>query len=190
MARSRTRQKPAPRPTPSRREVDREALIQTLAQSRIRPLREDECKLLEEAVETLAFLTAEVERKGTTIERLRRWLFGASTERTDQVCPEITAEAPADGKPEEEGGAPPAKDKQPRRKGDSHGRNGRKDFPSAQRVRVDLVGLKPGDPCPECPNGKVYPLQEPKVLIRIKGMAPIEATVFELERMRSGVWTF
>ena len=44
--------------------------------------------------------------------------------------------------------------------------------------------MKPGDACPECPNGKVYAQKEPKTLIRIVGQAPIQATVHELERLR------
>jgi transposase len=44
--------------------------------------------------------------------------------------------------------------------------------------------LKSGDSCPECPNGKVYVQKEPKALIRIVGQAPIQATVYNLERLR------
>jgi hypothetical protein len=41
--------------------------------------------------------------------------------------------------------------------------------------------LKAGDPCPDgqC-DGKVYPQRDPGVLVRIKGQAPIAATVYEL----------
>ena len=162
------------------------ALADALAFGRQRPLTEEEFQLLQLAIETLVFLTLELERKDTTIGRLRKWLFGASTERTDQVCPE--PEAPGDGAtaadPAAEGATGSVPEPKPRRKGGSHGRNGRKDFPGAQRVKVPIENLKPGDPCPECPKGKVYPMPIPKVLIRIKGMAPIEATIFELERMR------
>ena len=44
--------------------------------------------------------------------------------------------------------------------------------------------LKPGDPCPECREGRVYRQKEPKTLIRIVGQAPLKATVFEMERLR------
>ncbi len=45
--------------------------------------------------------------------------------------------------------------------------------------------MKAGDPCPdaEC-GGKVYAQREPGVLVRIKGQAPIAATVYELEKLR------
>ena len=44
--------------------------------------------------------------------------------------------------------------------------------------------LQPGDPCPECREGKVYRQKEPKTLIRFVGQAPLKATVFEMERLR------
>jgi hypothetical protein len=43
--------------------------------------------------------------------------------------------------------------------------------------------LRHGDPCPECPKGKVHRLKEPARLVRVVGMAPLTATVYELERL-------
>jgi hypothetical protein len=45
--------------------------------------------------------------------------------------------------------------------------------------------LKAGDTCPdaEC-GGKVYAQRDPGVLVRVKGQAPIAATVYELEKLR------
>ena len=44
--------------------------------------------------------------------------------------------------------------------------------------------LDSGDPCPECRRGKVYRQKEPATLVRFVGHAPLEATVFEMERLR------
>jgi transposase len=44
--------------------------------------------------------------------------------------------------------------------------------------------LKAGDLCPECQRGKVYLQREPGVLVRLIGRAPIEATVYELQKLR------
>jgi transposase len=71
---------------------------------------------------------------------------------------------------------------EPAKKG--HGRNGAGTFTSAARVTVRHETLQPGDPCPECGAGKVYRQKEPKALVRIIGQAPLEATVFEMERLR------
>jgi hypothetical protein len=65
-----------------------------------------------------------------------------------------------------------------------HGRNAASAFTGAEKVSVQHAQLRPGDPCPECREGKVYRQKEPKTLIRIVGQAPLKATVFEMERMR------
>ena len=65
-----------------------------------------------------------------------------------------------------------------------HGRNAASAFTGAETVSVQHAQLKPGDPCPECREGKVYRQKEPKTLIRIVGQAPLKATVFEMERLR------
>jgi len=149
---------------------------------------EDYTKLLR-AVETLGFLTSELEDKRTTIKRLRDLLFGPKTEKTSKVLPnqaeeggEKNAETSGDseeGKEEvnEEGGG------KEKRKG--HGRNGADAYAGAKKIEVKHESLKPGDPCPEvgC-EGKVYKLPDPGVLVRIVGQAPLGATVYELEKLR------
>ena len=52
------------------------------------------------------------------------------------------------------------------------------------KSRFRTRSLKAGDPCPDCQRGKVYPQRDPGVLVRIKGQAPIAATVYELEKLR------
>ncbi len=46
------------------------------------------------------------------------------------------------------------------------------------------VTLKGGDACQGCLKGKVYPLEEPAVRVRVTGMAPLAATVWECDRLR------
>src|SRR6202050_1656602 len=65
-----------------------------------------------------------------------------------------------------------------------HGRNAASAFTGAEKVSVQHAQLKPGDPCPECREGRVYRQKQPKTLIRIVGQAPLKATVFEIERLR------
>ena len=134
-------------------------------------LSAEDRETLKAAVETLAFLTQELERKGTSIDRLRRLLFGPTTEKTSKVLDEQSpprgdAQAPA---------------KEPRK---GHGRNGAEDYRGAERVKVAHATLHHGDPCPECPKGKVYLMPEPGVLVRVRGMSPLRATVYEVERLR------
>jgi hypothetical protein len=52
-----------------------------LARAKAGPLGDAEVDKLKAAMDTLAFLTRELEAKGASIQRLRRMLFGPSTER-------------------------------------------------------------------------------------------------------------
>lgn len=63
-----------------------------------------------------------------------------------------------------------------------HGRNSASTYTGAQRMVIPAK-LTGGDACPECARGRVYP-QRPKRLVRVVGQAPLEATVYELERLR------
>ena len=65
-----------------------------------------------------------------------------------------------------------------------HGRNGAADYTGAERILTPHESLKPGDSCPECEQGKVYPLPDPQVIVRVRGQAPVQATVYEQEGLR------
>lgn len=65
-----------------------------------------------------------------------------------------------------------------------HGRRGVAAFTGANRVPIAHATLHAGDRCPECRQGKVYRQKEPATLVRFVGHAPLEATVFEMERLR------
>lgn len=175
------------KPASARREVSLEALEAIVERTKA-ALSEEEYDTLKSAVDTLAFLTQELEKKGVSIKRLRKLIFGASTEKTSQVVGEIagdTANEADDASPE--GGASTvdeAAQDGPKQKRKGHGRNGAADYRGAEKVKVAHESLKRGDACPECPKGKLYPLSEPAVLVRVTGMAPLGATVYELERLR------
>jgi transposase len=65
-----------------------------------------------------------------------------------------------------------------------HGRNGAQAYAGASKVVVPHPSLHAGDPCPGCGKGKVYPQKEPRILVRIVGQAPLQATVYSLDRLR------
>ncbi|MDI7269698.1 MAG: IS66 family transposase, partial [Myxococcota bacterium] len=81
-------------------------------------------------------------------------------------------------------GADAAAGQQPKPKAPGHGRNGAAAYVGAVPVPVPHGSLDRGDPCPACEKGKVYPLAQPEVLIRVRAMAPLQASRFELERLR------
>jgi hypothetical protein len=98
-----------------------------------------------------------------------RLLRKRSTEKTSAVLP---AAAPA-GKPDTSASVPAG-----------HGRNRAAAFTGANRVSIAHTTLHGGDRCPGRLKGKVYRQKEPATLIRFVGQAPVEATVFEMERLR------
>jgi len=58
-------------------------------------------------------------------------------------------------------------------------------YTGANKIPVAHESLKNGDRCPECRKGKLYGGHiEPAPLVRIIGAAPIQATVYELEKLR------
>jgi len=136
---------------------------------------------LKAAMDTLAVVTAELQAKGTSLDRLRRLLFGAKTEKTST----IVGQGPAPGAPGATG--PPGAAARPPDAGaqrPGHGRHGAAAYPGADRVKVAHPSLRRGDGCPECAKGKIYPLAEPATLVRITGMAPLGGAVYECERWR------
>jgi transposase len=130
---------------------------------------------LQAAIRTLGYVTELLETRQATLEKLRRLLCHSSTEKTKTVLQQTGIETGE--KKRKEPGAP--KSKAP-----GHGRNGAAAYRGARKVEVPHASLKAGDPCPDCQRGKVYPQRDPGVLVRIKGQAPIAATVYELEKFR------
>ena len=72
------------RPGTVRRDL-RLAELQGIVERAKTVLCESDHAALAQAVQTLAFLTQELQAKGASLERLRRMLFGAPTEKTSQV---------------------------------------------------------------------------------------------------------
>jgi transposase len=143
-------------------------------------LCEADHEALLQAVQTLTFLTQQLQAKGASLDRLRRMLFGSPTEKTSQVLDNATSTV-GDGPTIGEGspGQDVARPKPP-----GHGRNGAAAYRGAEKIRVPHDKLHGGDECPQCQKGKVYALSSPSVLVRITGMAPLGAKVYECEQLR------
>jgi hypothetical protein len=164
--------------------------------TRTEPLPAHDHATLKAAVDTLARLTEELETTTTTLERVRRLIFGPRTETTDTVlgkdkqAPTDAPVPPADAAPAAPGATDGAATLPPHQKTRTgHGRNGADQYPRAPRISVTHATLKQGDPCPEpgC-TGRVYvQRQEPAVLVRVTGVAPLQAQVYTLERLRCGL---
>jgi transposase len=153
-------------------------------------------------VEAYLELTDLVRHNDISMARLQRILFGASTEKTSSILPEDledpgtdagvnedvdpspneTDEATGSTGSTDEEPAEPAEPAEPDRRG--HGRNGAEDYPGAQIISISHASLQPGDACPECGDGTVYERKQPGTIIRVVGQAPLQATVYELQKLR------
>jgi transposase len=136
-------------------DVNLEELDRIIERGTQAPLSESESEKLKSALPALAGMLA----KPRTTEKTKNVL-----EQPETPAPENDSESP---------------DKTP-----GHGRNGAASYSGAQRVAVPHSTLQAGDACPGCEKGKVYPQKEPRTLVRIVGQAPLQATVYELDRLR------
>jgi transposase len=132
---------------------------------------EDHAKL-KAAMATLAIIAEELQRKQTSLDRLRRVLFGAPTEKTHTI---VGAAAPPSA---------PSASPEPGAPRPGHGRTAAAAYTGAETITIPHPTLRRGARCPQCPTGKIYPLAEPATLVRITGMAPLGATVYACERWR------
>ena len=117
------------------------------------------------------------QEKSYAILRLLNRFFGRRTEKAREVLKRCSPEQdlPASLKTQGESSRESPK---------GHGRNGASAYEGAQKVCVPHSCYKAGDRCPLCPKGKLYPFGEPGVEVRIVGRAPLDATVYELEKLR------
>ena len=167
-------------------ELNMEELESILQRAQTAPLDEKDCAKFKALIESYAYLTELVEDKGTTIARLRKLLFGSRTEKTRDVIKDGDNDKTASSASDQDDDATPsANDKEERagpRRG--HGRNGADDYEGAERIPVPHGSLQSGDTCPDCKRGKVYEMSPPGVLVRITGQAPLQAKVYELQKLR------
>jgi transposase len=139
-------------------------------------LGEDGYQKLRAAIRTLGYVTELLEKQETTLAKLRELLCPAGTEKTEKVLQQAGVDT-GEKKSKTAGGNS--------RKKPGHGRHGAADYRGANKIAVPHGSLKRGDPCPDAQcSGKVYVQRDPGVLVRIKGQAPLAATVYELEKLR------
>jgi hypothetical protein len=152
-------------PKPQKVEVSDEELDAILAKAASAPLSEQELELLKQVLDTLRYVTSELEKKRVSVQRLKALLFGPSTEKTRPRLRDILAKAAngnSSGGDDEAVAAPPptssptkpteGTDKESRaasqpsddcrgRKG--HGRNGSDAYDGAEHHSVSHPTLNP-----------------------------------------------
>ncbi|MBV9309048.1 MAG: IS66 family transposase [Acidobacteriaceae bacterium] len=143
-------------PIPRRRiDVNLEELDQIIDRGRQAPLSESDGQKLKVALHTMA----------------DQLMPKRTTEKTSAVLSTTAAEAAAPSEVEKQKPA-------------GHGRHSVAAFVGASRVVIPHATLQPGHTCPECSQGKVYRQKNPATIVRFIGQAPLQATVYEMERLR------
>jgi transposase len=130
----------------------------------VNALTDEDCIVLTVIVDNYAILDRAVEEKSGKIMKLLRMIFGVQTEKARMVL-----DLP-----------PKTKEKKDKPKG--HGRNSASLY-NAEKVAVPHTVLKKGDICPGCEKGKLYPSPS-GVTIRVTGNAPLDASLWEQEKLR------
>ncbi len=121
---------------------------------------------IEAMTELLPELLQLLEQKSMSIGRLRKLVFGATTESARNLC----------------GGTPKAPPTRGKRRG--HGRRGQVTYTGAVRVWVAHQSLKDGELCPDCGKGKLRRQKRPTTVVTVSAQPPVGASIHELERLR------
>lgn len=158
-------------------------------------LRDEDTELMGRIFDSYIHLFQIVGDKNTTIARLRKLLFGASTEKASKLTDENdTPQEPSanDGETAdndlsdaEGGGLTDGADGAMTKDAPSpgHGRYSADDYPGAKQVDIPHAQLCRGDNCPKCQRGTLYE-KAPSLFVRFVGQAPLQATAYRLQRFR------
>ena len=162
-------------------EVNCQQIEDLLDRAASNTLREEDTELMRQITAAYVQLFVIVGDKNTTIARLRKLLFGASSEKTDNVVGDTdssSGDESSDEPHDKDSNSTPHDEPPP-----GHGRYAADDYPGANQVAVAHPTLAAGDDCPECGQGTVYE-KTPGVLVRFVGQAPLQATVYRMQKLR------
>jgi len=131
-------------------------------------MTEDDFRIIKGLVDTHQLLQQAVLEKATSVQRLLRMIFGGKTEKTTNPSANRTRQA----------------EKKPVK---GHGKIGAGLYPGGKTIPVAHTCLNHCDPCPACPDGKLYRQSIPGTVVRITGGAPLTATIFAPEKLRCNI---
>jgi transposase len=177
--------------TPRTNPAEIENLIEQIRRTNLDPGAKEK---IERLLRTVLALVELLQRRNTSIKKLRQMIFGKRTERhqgrkgealekvdESEKSDDSRPKAPGDQDTREERLAIKSEEK-PKRKG--HGRRAASDYSGARIVKCRHERLKAGDDCPASCGGRLYDLKEPTTLIQFAGQPLITATRYEREALR------
>jgi len=182
------------RKTPQIIEVTSQQFEEILERAASNTLRDEDTELLRHIFASYAEFFQIVGDKSTTIARLRKLLFGATSETSKNVlgaAEDAPPPPPSDAADDASANTDHNQDKSSCEpscepfSGSSpgHGRHGADAYPGAEQVEVKHPHHAAGDVCPDCGQGTLYE-KSPRVLVRFVGQAPLQATVYRMQKLR------
>ncbi len=153
-------------------DLDMDQLDDLLKRAEKGALQEKDVELIKGMAECISVLSQAVDDKASSVKKLLRMVFGAKTEKKENVSGAVKE------KKDE------SSNKDGKKKKGNNGKNSADTYVGAERVQVKHPELTPGGPCPHCKEGKLYKNSKPGVEIRVRGAAPLQATVYELQKLR------
>jgi transposase len=176
-------------------ELNMDKVEEILRRVEAKELHADDYEAIRALAHSYVHLTELLKDKNTSLSRLRKMLFGATTEKTAAVLGSSQpSDIPSPSGDDAHATSPPATNAEPNPEGNAkngsatpgkgHGRNGADAYTGAEKIAVPLASLQAGDPCPKCDEGTVYETNRPGVLVRLVGQPPVGAKVYYLQKLR------
>ena len=157
---------------PERIDLDLEQIDALLKRVESGTLQDGDYQIIKAMVETIHLLSQSVDKKAASIRRLLRMLFGERTEKLQKVIKDRQSTSST------------STDKNDKNKPKGHGRTPAAEYSGAQKVDIPHTSLQHKSRCPECKKGKLYRMKMPATVVRVTGKAPLQATVYQMQRLR------
>ncbi len=167
-------------------EVTSQRIEELLERAASNALRDQDMELMRQIFVSYTGFFQIVGDKNTTIARLRKLMFGATSEKSKNVlgdAEDVADSSPSDASGDASAEADNNQDEDSSESPRGHGRYGADDYPGADQVEVKHPKFAAGDVCPDCGQGTLYE-KSPGVLVRFVGQAPLHATVYRMQKLR------
>ncbi len=162
-------------------ELDMDQLDELLKRAESGNLQDNDVELIRGMAECIALLSQAVDDKASSVKKLLRMVFGAKTEKKENV---LGNNDKKDTSKDDDQESTDVEGEKKQRPGRNNGKNGADKYTGADLVEIEHSELRTGDSCPECTEGKLYRKSESGVEIRVTGSAPLQATIYKLEKLR------
>lgn len=161
--------------------TDTSEIEEVIARLEAGQLSQADARLISRLLRLLLRLLEVVQHKNASIKRLKRMLFGPSSDKRLPPATEKPEKERVSSDPEKKRTADAAPE--PKRPG--HGRMAASSYRGATVVVCQHSQLKPGDACPSAPcSGHLYDLNSPSILIRLSGQPLVGAARYEQQVLR------